>query len=119
MRNLLLSFRLEFMPSGLHTQAISRSICYLEKAKDTEVKDLSSNRTTDFCCSKLKKSDASKIVKDIVSNSGSATKYRKTFHTLQNKIEKLTPADALSIFAESVLTRNQYETVPSRVKLTV
>ncbi|GBN75262.1 hypothetical protein AVEN_94890-1 [Araneus ventricosus] len=56
-----------------------------------------------------KKIDASKIIKDISSNPGHVTKYRKTFHTLQNKTEKLTPAEALSIFVEAGLIRNQYE----------
>ncbi|GBM62900.1 hypothetical protein AVEN_11358-1 [Araneus ventricosus] len=58
-----------------------------------------------------KKIDASKIVKDITSNSGSATKYRNTFHTLQYKTEKLTPVEALTIFLEAGFTRNQCEIV--------
>ncbi|GBM35820.1 hypothetical protein AVEN_43511-1 [Araneus ventricosus] len=58
-----------------------------------------------------KKIDASKIVKDITSNPGRATKYRKTFHALQNKTGKLTPAEALSIFVGAGLARNQYKIV--------
>ncbi|GBO35944.1 hypothetical protein AVEN_49941-1 [Araneus ventricosus] len=65
---------------------------------------------------KPEKIDFSKIVKDITSNSGRETKCRKAFHTLQNKAEKLSPAEVLSIFEEAGLTGNQYEIAISSAK---
>ncbi|GBM25071.1 hypothetical protein AVEN_169637-1 [Araneus ventricosus] len=62
------------------------------------------------------KIDTSKIIKDITSNLSLATKYIKTFRTLQNKTEKLTPVESLSIFVEAGLTGNQYEIARSSVK---
>ncbi|GBL77517.1 hypothetical protein AVEN_41895-1 [Araneus ventricosus] len=108
------------MSSGRPPKAISRSMCsHQKKRRAQKLRTQMPTEQLTFATQmnfKAEKNLASKIVKDITSNQDRATKYRKTFHTLQNKPEKLTPAEALSIFVKAGFTRNQYEIVRSGAK---
>lgn len=58
------------------------------------------------------KTDASRIIKDIIKSPKRATKYRKAYSgNLEEMPAQMTPVQALSMFVEAGLSRRQYEII--------
>ncbi|GBM98250.1 hypothetical protein AVEN_228441-1 [Araneus ventricosus] len=106
------------MPSGRPPKPFQEACARTKKRRTQKLRTEMPTEQLTFAAQMNLKAEkhGSKIVKDVTSNTGRATKYRKTFHTLQNKTEKLTPAESPSIFVKAGLTRNQYENVQSGAK---
>ncbi|GBM63452.1 hypothetical protein AVEN_260890-1 [Araneus ventricosus] len=98
----------EFMSSGSPSKPFQEACACTKKRRTQKLRTEVPAKQLSFAAQMNlkadKKIDASKIVKDITSNPGHATKYRNKFHTLENKTEKLTPAEALSVVEEAGLT---------------
>ncbi|GBM87905.1 hypothetical protein AVEN_170920-1 [Araneus ventricosus] len=92
----------------VHPNHFKEHVLAPQKAKDTEVPTEQLTFATQMNFKAEKKSMLPKLLQDITSNPGRATKYRKHIHhTLQNKTEKLTPAETLSFFVKADFTKNE------------
>lgn len=60
--------------------------------------------------------DASKVLSDIESSPTRATKYKQAFYKESGALCKLTPLQALAMFVDADLSRNQYEIIQSMSK---
>lgn len=89
-----------------------------ERSKRRKTEDIRSNFDEDLIVHaaqvelrKTGKRDASNVLKEIVSSPTRATRYKKAYYSSKDKVCPLTAQEALQMFIDADLTREQYEII--------